>query len=523
MLGLVLYSAGVAASTFTKSSVGRVEISPAVKGSVCELAGSVCRPGSEKTIVFGEANVYFSSGPVPQKLALMICGDQLVKGYANRITLDTDSRASIIVDNLNTLDINGNESKASGSLSYKLNIKTGKIDDVIFSIAGKRYVLSSTEKVLKIVWVPSSGEISTHPADELAKVFLRPQSDATATTMKGDAPFSADFFYNLIGSGDADASIDYGDGTSQNGLWPTIAGLFNHVYQKEGAYRAFITLKYPSGKKVTSNILTIHVSKPSEEKFPSFQETGEQPFKAVAGLSPENSYFAYCSKTDSSGAQCLEEARVRKVPTALENLGYWHTYYMQYPTGHRFVALTSPKPFIDIAACAWDSASQKCSGSSQDQPVYSNWISFWDSNKYDKAGHPKNPAYAYHGYTTELSGAAPFDVFFSVRMSPMIIGASNFEFDFGNNVTVSDLGARYLRMLYTKPGTYYIKTKATPAYPSPGCEDLQTKLNGVVSGSEAEKLILERRGCEGDMNKIYAENYWYREPLTSNTIKIIVQ
>lgn len=305
---LLNFSLLVNAVTFTSETY--VEISPAIRGTVCIMSGNTCVTGSEKQIIFGLASIWPTSAKEYRatELPLILFDGQMFQGVSGGKGASPNSWEWT----MSTLNLDGTEIKDTAEATYTINLKTGSLSDLTLVVSSETYTLTSVEEVIKMEGTALSDDFTT--SSNLLKMSLYVNPSQLEIDLDTSTVFGVDFEYSLVGLGDATAILDYGDGTSDV-INPVIQAIKNHKYQNEGVYAAFIKVNGVVSSSVEINVQGGDVRR----SLPSFEITG------------------------------IELSREYNSIPAL---------------GQIFTGPLSTNPPWYIIACVWDSASQRCAETS---------------------------------------------------------------------------------------------------------------------------------------------------------------
>lgn len=269
---LIVFSLFIYAITFRAETY--VEIVPAIKGTVCLDEGNGCVTDTDKEILFGMTFVYPSqeeSYRAAMPIPLVFFDGKMYRGTGGGGVGLRDEEGDLIPgkENLSawrmsTLNPDGTEIHDTAEIVYAFDAKTASISDFTMTIDGEEYSLKSIERIRKISGTILSDDFTFSDDLLTAKFFCEGEGvltitrDADTGVEETSIAYGAisinpadglTCYYNLIGSGDATATVDFGDGTTEE-VFPTFYDIpKSHFYQQDGTYTASLRLTYPSGEE----------------------------------------------------------------------------------------------------------------------------------------------------------------------------------------------------------------------------------------------------------------------------------
>lgn len=156
---------------------------------------------------------------------------------------------------MNTLNPDGSEIENTAQTKYTLDAKNAGLSNFFITIGSNTYKLNSVSTTKKITGVLSSDNFVS--------------SDNLLTTKLSCASYDVDYAicnYNIIGSGDSQAFLDWGDGTSEE-VFPSpyfIDIPKSHTYQQSGGtYDVILKLVSSSGQETITNTENLELVTPS--------------------------------------------------------------------------------------------------------------------------------------------------------------------------------------------------------------------------------------------------------------------
>jgi hypothetical protein len=288
------FSLLVKAITFNSNTY--VEMVPAVKGTACLIDNSGnCVSGSDKDILIGMAFVYpfqdDSQRATPSVIPLVKLDGIMYRatGWGPHSTEDPEMSSCIsscevmeegIINQscrnscffkyvhytystarMSTLNPDGTEILDTALMNFTVDGKNAGLSNFVITIGSNTYKLNSVSTIKKITGVLSLDNFVS--SDNLLTAKLSCVTGADG--VHPDFPQAyAECDYNLIGSGDSKAFLDWGDGTSEE-VFPTpdFSDIPKwHTYQQsEGAYDVTLKLVSSSGQETIVN--TEHLQLPS--------------------------------------------------------------------------------------------------------------------------------------------------------------------------------------------------------------------------------------------------------------------
>ena len=293
----------VKAITFDSNTY--IEMVPAIKGTACLLDNSGnCVSGSNKEILVGMTFVYpsqeDSQRATPSVIPLVKLDGIMYRAVGTGIHNIEDpelepcrascpnpyeygrdiysscmescwlnySHYDYSTGTMSTLNPDGTEILDTAQIKYTLNAKSASLSDFSITIGEDTYKLNSIITIKKITGILSSDDFVN--SDNLLTTKLSCVSGADG--FHPDFPQNyAECYLNLIGSGDSQAFLEWGDGTVEE-VFPSPYFsdiLKDHFYQQSsGTYNVNLKLVSSAGQETITNTVSLQLPPTSPVNLP---------------------------------------------------------------------------------------------------------------------------------------------------------------------------------------------------------------------------------------------------------------